>query len=201
MEKKINIAIDIDEVLYPFMDNFSRFYLRDIDPNNELVTPKTKDFYFWHEWGISKQDFYYALAKFSKVGNFRYGTLKDAKASFFLNKMKDEGATISILTARGNQMPEFLGTIINDTTCWLGRNLISYDNLIFLTKDKKSSYKADIYIDDAIHHLEDIQENHPNALAICYECSHNMPWQGKSVSSFEDLYHNYFLPFKEKVNE
>lgn len=117
-------------------------------------------------------------------------------AAEIINKLKEDGHEIYIITARwltnknddmGNKMREIVKK-------WLCENEISYDKLIFSKAEKERKYKEiienniDIMIEDSPNNINEISNFIP---VICYNTSYNGECKGKNVIrcySWYDIY-------------
>lgn len=117
-------------------------------------------------------------------------------AAEIINKLKEDGHEIYIITARwltnknddmGNKMREIVKN-------WLCENKISYDKLIFSKAEKERKYKEiienniDIMIEDSPNNINEISNFIP---VICYNTSYNGECKGKNVIraySWYDIY-------------
>lgn len=163
----MNIGIDIDGVLqnlYKFIIEEGMKYCKE-NNKGELVNPNsynTPEIYGWDD--KTDTDFW--------VKNiFSYAEEGEVipKASENLKKLKQDGHTLCIITARwlGNAetsslFQENVGDKMRNTVKeWLARNDIIYDNIIFSGEDK-SKYiienNIDVMIEDSPRNLIDLSK-------------------------------------------
>lgn len=103
-----------------------------------------------------------------------------------IQKLKDEGNEIHIITARNPKLDQGKEW----TTSWLSENNIYYDKLIFT--DKKLDYckenKIDLMIEDTTKTILEISKIIP---VICFDNPHNQDCKGENIIrcySWYDIY-------------
>jgi len=190
----MRIGIDIDGVLTNLeqfvMDNIPKY----CDKNN--IEYKICDINYDHSktFNITKQqemDFWNkyleSYAKNEKARPF---------ASDIINKLKEEGHEIYIITARWltNRDDEVGVKMRNIVKKWLYENRVSYDKLVFskAEKEKKSKeiieYKIELMIEDSPSNINEISNIIP---VICYNAEYNKECVGNKIIrcySWYDIY-------------
>lgn len=114
-------------------------------------------------------------------------------ASEVINKLKDDGKEIYIITARyltnrdtaeGQRMREIVKK-------WLKENKIYYDKIIFSPEDKVEicqKNNIDVMIEDKVENINNISKNIP---VICFNARYNKECNGKNIYrcySWYDVY-------------
>ena len=120
-----------------------------------------------------------------------------------IKKIKNEGNSIYIITARGaDKWDDVDGQMNNIIKDWLKRNEIEYDNLIF-SKDKLEickKYNIDIMIEDKTENINSVSTQIP---VICFDANHNKNLKGKNIYraySWYDVYYKYLI-IKGKIRD
>ena len=116
-------------------------------------------------------------------------------AKEIINKLKETGNEIYIITARWNaDRDDDVGeNMRNITKNWLVENGISYDKLVFTKSSKLQSCldnKIDLMIDDDEVVIRELSEKMP---VICYDSDYNRNCNGKNIIrcySWYDIYVN-----------
>ncbi|MEG1142209.1 MAG: hypothetical protein RSE41_07170 [Clostridia bacterium] len=116
------------------------------------------------------------------IGNVK---VKDNAVSV-INKLKDDGHTIIIITARStNSYSEAL----NITKKWLKDNNIIYDKLIINADEKvglAKDNKIQLFVDDSITTCEDMLNN--NIDSLLFDSKYNKESDIKRIYNFDELY-------------
>lgn len=182
------IGVDLDGVVYDFVEVFARWIHREKNiPLSQMLAPTKWD--FWSEWGLEKEQWLGYFREFCEKGGFvEGGPIRGAKES--LQRLSAQGHHIRIVTARGHERRE-VGSrakemAIMATARWLSRYEIPYVDLFFT--NEKTTVVADVYIDDAAHHLEALRA--AGRRGVCFDRQHNREWKGERVKSwaaFEDF--------------
>ena len=125
-------------------------------------------------------------------------------ASTIINKLKNEGNLIYIITARGtDKLDDVDGQMNNVIKIWLEHNKIRYDKLIF-SKEKLEvckKYNIDIMIEDKTENINQISTSLP---VICFHENHNKELKGKNIYraySWYDVYYKYLIIKEALINE
>ena len=114
-------------------------------------------------------------------------------ASEILNKLKEEGHEICIITARyqtdkDTEIGERARVLLNK---WLSKHKIPYDKIIYSGHEKVPhclEQKIDVMIDDAPKNLEEISEHLP---VICYDAGYNKNYNGSKIYRCYSWYQIY----------
>lgn len=200
----MRIGLDIDNVISNFDEVLLKeFMIHDKEIRNSGIVNKdadyiTKGMFDWHENELN--EFYKNnIERISKSLDIIDG------AKEYINKLKEEGYEIYIITGRDNG--EYV-TPYNMTKEWLEVNKISYDKLIltnYYKNDKHGKTKEcienniEIMIDDSINICKDCIENGINAILMDtqYNKKEN---KVKRVFTWKEIY-NYIKNYKkDKLN-
>lgn len=121
-------------------------------------------------------------------------------ASEIINKLKKEGNSIYIITARGtDNIYNQKNNIVEE---WLKYNKIYYDKLIF-SKEKLEickKYNINIMIEDKKENINSISKSIP---VICFHENHNKELKSKNIYraySWYDVYYKYLI-IKERIKD
>lgn len=198
----MKIGIDIDNVISSFnIDLFNEYLEHDKNlRNNGIINPNAsyirKGMFDWTE--SEETDFYKNnIERIAKNLN----TIDDA--SKYINKLKDEGHEIFIISGRDNG--EYTNPY-NMTIEWLNNNDVVYDELI-LTNSYKHYEKADICIKKNIDIMID------DSIRVCKACfdkrikpilfdtEYNRGEESfKRVKNWKEVYEYISSYHKEKIN-
>lgn len=193
----MKIGIDIDGVLTDIegwqLDYGSKFYYEKYKRNilnhkgyetYEIFNMEEKyDNEFWEEYFID-----YSVN--IKPRNF---------ASEIIKKLKKDGHTIYIITARGSFLSH--SKILYEKNKkivlkWLKKNNIYYDEIIFSPEDKLSiclNKKVDVMIEDKVENINKISTKIP---VICYHAGYNENCESKNIIRAYSWYDIYY-----KINQ
>lgn len=137
----------------------------------------------------------------SIVENYAANESSRPFASEIIKKMKNDGNSIYIITARGaEKWDDVDGCMNNIVKYWLKHNEIEYDYLIF-SKDKLEmckKYNIDIMIEDKTENINSVSTQIP---VICFDANHNRNLKGENIYraySWYDVYYKYLI-IKEKI--
>ncbi len=124
-------------------------------------------------------------------------------ASEVLHKLRKEGHTIVILTARDNQYlkNQYEGTIDFYVKEWLHKNNIEYDEIITGSVDKCEkclSNHLDVMIEDKRTNIKKISEHIP---VLCFDAPYNRDVHGENIKRVYTWYEIYQQFQKNKVEE
>lgn len=122
-----------------------------------------------------------------------------------LHKLRKEGHTIVILTARDNQYltNQYEGKM-NFYICeWLAKNNIEYDEIITGSTnkcDKCLNHKIDIMIEDKKTNVKKLSEHIP---VLCFDAPYNRDISGENITRVYTWYeiYQYFQKYKKPVIE
>ena len=186
------IGIDFDGVL----TDLAKFFYEEGEKfakENKIKICKNESGYNTLEYfGWTKDD----DIKFWSTNNLKYTKFVNAKESAkeVLQKLKDEGHKIIIITARygcdwDNDYGKEQRKISEE---WLKRNEISYDEICYVGETSKVSTiidkEIDIFIDDSVKNLEEVSKIVP---VICFDEQYNRNYENpkmKRLSSWDDIY-------------
>jgi uncharacterized HAD superfamily protein len=104
-----------------------------------------------------------------------FGDAKPYENVEYLNKLKEEGHKIQIVTAQYKGLESI-------TLDWLHKNNIEYDSIHFT--HNKEDVIGDVFVDDYIYHLNRSKCNR----IICMDRPYNQKWKGKRINDMKDLY-------------
>jgi len=180
------ISVDLDGVVYDFCGQFRNYlHLRDGKPLDEMPPPTVWD--FWEQWRLSKDEFVARFREFGATSGFARGEpMPDAVKT--LHQLTDEGHHVRIVTARGCEGrtldPYYKCSVTASTIAWLYEHNIPYSDLYFT--NAKADVVADVFIDDAHHHLTAIRA--AGKRGICFDAPYNQDWTGERVRSWTEFY-------------
>lgn len=183
-----DVAIDMDNVLYPFSTEFHRFCSKALD--RDLSTPTKWEFY--EDWGLNEIQFNALLEEAITAGVFVNGE-PDIGAVAAWNTLRDIDVRIHVLTARPS-------TAWADTTWWLDNWGFKADTLHF-TEDKSifaeliTPFGFGVMLDDAPKYLT-LQSRYENFFTAVFD----QPWNShiQSAYRFDNLM--YFTLFIQEYN-
>jgi 5'(3')-deoxyribonucleotidase len=173
-KKKIRLGIDLDGVIYNFVDEFRAYYSEKIGVDIDSLSEPTS-WEFYRDWGMTDEEYFTNLglaAIHSKV--FRHGEIyPNARESIL--KLKEMGFEIVIITARYlSNNPDHMKIIENNTRNWLVDNNVAFDELII--DNDKTRHGLDILIDDNLSNVEAL------LIAGAYGYVFDRPWNRNSIS-------------------
>lgn len=201
----MRIGIDIDGVLnsqYNFCIDYGTKFCNELGKYRleNINAMDTTDMFLWEEdiahkfWNTYRED----LVVKSPTKKY---------ASEVINKLKNEGNLIYIITARKNNdewFPDFLKEDVEEITKkWLKENKIYYDEIAFDVKDKEKYCKnnnIDIMIEDDPNNLRKLISN-TNVIIFDYPYNRNVEFIDLTRAySWYDIYYkiNYI---KEEKND
>ncbi|WP_280465802.1 5' nucleotidase, NT5C type [Nocardia brasiliensis] len=137
------VLIDIDDVLYPFIDQLRQYLFDNLVLPLEAM-PEPTCWEFADQWGITAEDLWAIADEAVNFGLFRVGDPLPGAAEG-LRELRSLGHTIHIATARFGGQP---GVLQRDTVHWLNEHGFPYDSLTF-TADK-ALLRCDYAIDDRV---------------------------------------------------
>lgn len=175
----MRVGIDIDDVIFAWHAKAHAACVKAGVTNG-------KDAVSWEmhkDYGITLQEWLDVLEAATKDGSLYHGAPMLGTVTA-LQRLKDEGHSVHLVTARG-----FFswGTLIRSLTVqWLADNEIPHDSLTF-TKDK-SLLRIDVLADDALHNVTAATEA---GIATCHiGAKHNVGsehwWQARNIVEFVD---------------
>lgn len=181
----MQLAIDLDGVVYPFTETFAtHIHHHTRKPLEEMTAPRQWE--FWEQWGLSKDEWLTHFTRYGTTGGFRHGKPMTGAVET-LHALKKQGHTIHILTARGchpSSSPEYRRSVKQDTIDFLEKHAIAYDSLLFSAH--KEIVNADIFLDDCQAHLEDITR--AGKRAVAFDQLHNRQFKGERVTNWTEFY-------------
>lgn len=187
----MRIGIDIDGVLTDIerfvADYGSKFCIENglelkmipghYDESKSFNWTEEQDIKFWNEYLV-----YYAT---------KYPTREFA--SDVINKLKEEGHEIYIVTARceWGLPPESYGKMKTFVAEWLKENNIYYDKIIY-TEGSKVPYcvgnYVELMIEDCPDNVKDIATKLP---VLCFDCKYNENLEGNNITRVYSWYDVY----------
>lgn len=185
-QKKItDVGIDMDGVVYPFMNAF-RKYCEDVLDKTDFPEPTHWDFY--EDWGINKREFD-AMLNSAPITHRLFASESPMKNVYGgWEMLRSLGVTIHVITARPT-------TAWAQTAEWLHDHDLVPDHLHF-THDKTilahTAKGHSAMIDD--HYLYYKQLDTAGVLAVL----HNHPWNQQHEVSFRA---NSLVDFAKLINK
>ena len=206
MDKRIRVAVDLDEVVVQFVEEITKYYNKLFNKNLKL---QDYDGRFWSDvWVVTQDQVNRTICDFSTT--FEFANLLPIPGSFdTLKKLKDTGHfEFYIVTARGEQLQKA-------TMAWIEKHFdgifsgIEFGNTFGqdVTKIKKEKSKiceelgCIFLIDDMKYNLQHC--NKRGIQGILFNLEEKYPWcHGISASSptEEDPYLKYAKNWKEVEN-
>lgn len=149
----MNIGIDIDGVVYNWVDQYRRFALEYLGMCN---MPEVTEWSFYKEWGITTPEF---LSHLSDYPDFIYGQGRQVTGAVNgLRLLSDEGHKLYALTARPDEA-------IDVTFDWLLNLGVRWHGIV--VGDDKGQLKTDVMLDDGPHNIEALQAaGHPRPIVF-----------------------------------
>lgn len=177
----MRIGIDIDGVLNDVAQWHYSFGAKFCLENNINRGFNPNKYYMEDEFMLTKEE----NQEFWKQYIFDLLIAIDPRpfASEVIHKLRQDGHTIIILTARDNQYltNQYEGTIDFYIKQWLSKNNIEYDELITGSVDKKEKCiqaKLDIMIEDKESNIQKIKNYIP---VFAFDAPYNQECQGENV--------------------
>lgn len=142
----MRIAVDLDGVVYDFVDALRNYRVSKGIPYETMPEPQTWD--MWGDWGCSKHEFVQSMVEAEAAGLFHQGKAY-AGALDAINELKGAGHSIHIITHRLRPQAQ------TSTIGWLASNNVPYDTLTFT--ENKCGYPVDVCIEDNIDNAQAIE--------------------------------------------
>lgn len=187
----MRIGIDIDGVLtdiVKFMVDYGTKYCVE---NNLTYRVRLNQYDFDKFMGISRthdEKFWNQYLKYYAV-NYKPRDL----AVEVINKLKEEGNEIYIVTARNEWglVGKDYGKMKEIVDAWMKENNIYYDKIIY-TEGSKLPYcignYIDVMIEDSPKNVREIAKKIP---VLCFDCSYNQNVRGKNIRRVYSWYDVY----------
>jgi uncharacterized HAD superfamily protein len=194
MSKKLRIGIDIDGVLTDLerwqLDYGSKFYYEHY--GKTIADPQAYE--TANMFDVSKDiDNQYWIECYK---DYAINTTPRAFASEIINKLKQEGHEIYIITARGSSLSH--SSLImtreeneQEAIAWLSKNNIDYDKLILSPEDKLEicmQNNIDLMIEDRVANINNVSTKIP---VICVDTNYNKECNSNNIYrcySWYDIY-------------
>lgn len=175
----LKIAIDLDGVVYNFIDEFRDYLINHEGYDPDDLPEEYTSWDYYKVWGLSDleywEKFFTAAHKSHILTNGK--VIPGAKEG--LEKIKELGCEIVILTAREAVGTKTSETIRTNTLNWLDANGIVFDELVI--SNEKFNEDFDVLFDDGPHNIEAvILDGRP---AIFFD----QPWN-RSVPIYNRVY-------------
>lgn len=187
--KKLKIGIDVDGVLYPFIDEFKKYCEKQLDKK----LPEVENWNFYRNWKLTNRQFMELYASFINADCLEVGAPEN-NSKETIDKLSKDGHEIYIITHRLFDAFDLKTKTksITSTVNWLNKNDIYFDHIIFI-KDK-SLVDLDLLLDDGIHNLEDFKNE-----VICFSRPWNKNWNYTKVNNWNEFYkkiiNEIYIPF------
>lgn len=163
----MNIGIDIDNTLTDIEKKIfdaANKYTKQINPDFKEIKEKkfdgqTNAYEFYTSlfgWDLESAKYFFSNQRIDIVDNVK----PRARAKEILQKLKDEGNNIYIVTARTTRFDSI--SPYERAKQWLDRNGITYDYLLIDAKDKAAickKYNITIFVDDQLNNCLDLSRN------------------------------------------
>lgn len=187
----MNIGIDLDGVLTNFNDfcmNYGTKFASEIE-QGKIINQKGYESIEIFSWSEQTD------IDFWKKYKEKYATTEPARpfAKEVLDKLKEDGHKIFIITARSNEFKEIEAKekMQDIVKYWFKANNLYYDELIFSTTNKLGNCREkniDVMVEDSPHNIKQLAEFLP---VICFDARYNRDCEGKNIIrcySFYDIY-------------
>jgi len=157
----LRIGIDFDEVLVNHLDSIIEYY------NNKYSTNYSfNDFHSYHfceVWGGTREDAIKEIFDFYNTSYFKEQKIIE-ESKLVLNKFKELGFDLFVITGRPNSISEDTITKINDNfkdffKDILFTNNFSIEGIELKKSDFVNNLQLDYFIEDSIPYSKDILEN------------------------------------------
>ena len=147
-----DVGIDLDGVLYPFIEVFRLYCIKHLKLSpKRLTTPNRWEFY--EDWGMSEDEFNHHLLVATKKHNIFGQFPCEYRCNESFIRLRQLGIGIHIITHRPEEAQE-------QTIDWLGKQNLLPDTVHF-TGDKTIleiiSDGASLLIDDHIHYYRQVE--------------------------------------------
>ena len=164
-----DVGIDMDGVVYPFMDAFKKYCTQELGMT-EFPNPTKWDFY--EDWGIDKEDFNSLLRCASTTHKLFASEYPMEHVAEGWQMLKDMGLRLHVITARPS-------TAWSQTADWLHDHNLVPDHLHF-THDKTVlshvAHKESAMIDDHVDYYLQLEKS--GVLAVLQSQPWNEHYQG-----------------------
>lgn len=182
----MNIGIDVDNTItdtLPVLKQYCKEYNDEVIKRDLLINEDGFAVANLYEWTQKEKDDF--LVKY--IDEIREKAMIKSNAQKVIQKLKQEGNTIYIITARkqiGNRNPYEL------TQRFLQKNNIQYDKLV-VQKDKKQvcvDNNIKVLIDDEPQNINSVSQVIP---VIVFEARHNQKCNGNNiikVNTWDEVY-------------
>lgn len=184
-QKKItDVAIDMDGVVYPFMNAFKKYC---IDVLKEETFPEPTKWEFYEEWGISEDTFKIMLMTAPISHRLFASESPMDNAALGWAALREMGVTIHVITARPT-------TAWSQTADWLHDHGLIPDHLHFTHDKTLITHVAKGHsaaIDDHLLYHDQLEK------AGAFAVLHDHPWNRQQEVSFRA---NSLLEFATLVN-
>lgn len=199
----MRIGIDIDNVISNFNDVLLKEFLKhDKELRNTGIINENADYITRGMFDWTKEE----IKEFYTNNIERIASNLDVidEAPYYINKLKELGNTIYIITGRDN------GEYSNPydmTKEWLDKNNIKYDKLILTNSYKNNEHgktekcienNIDIMIADSVHICQDCIDNGVNTIIM--DTLYNRNLNIKRVYNWREIYELIIKNKKEKIN-
>lgn len=179
----MQIGIDIDEVIYPFIQQF-RYFVRDELRVNASALPDPVGWAFASSWGLTEKRFDELFEQFILEEGFKIGKPIEGSVEMIAELAREND--ITFITARGTfsgVSDLALAKSKMNTIQWLHAIKLTPFPIVF-TKNKHL-LNVEIHVDDAYHHLTDCRER--GIFSICMDAPHNQEWDGPRAKTPSDV--------------
>lgn len=175
------LGLDLDGVVGDYVVEFRRHVSRALGvPETELPDPHTWSFV--ESWPVIRDHEHFMQLHTDAVRDGMFRGLPMMKgASEALWRLSDNDVYIRVVTHRllGKGMHM---TAASDTVAWLDRHNIPYRDLCFV--GQKSQVGANVYIDDAPHNIQALQE--AGAEVIIFDAPYNRDAVGPRARNWDE---------------
>lgn len=186
----MRIGIDIDNTLTDIEDKLTKAakeYAMSLNKSildgKYIINDTNNDGNIYQTlFGFNYKELKYFLGEIQE--NITDNAIPRTDAVRYVNKLKEDGNEIYIITARDS---EFHKDPYNQSKIWLDKNNINYDNLIVNARDKAKvclENKIDILIDDSISNCNNVANVGIKTILIGNKLNNNI----QTFNNWKDIY-------------
>jgi 5'(3')-deoxyribonucleotidase len=177
----LKLAIDVDSVLFQFLDSFNAYIDKIGNPYNAKLYTTPITWNMWEYMSITKEQWLAYMHEYTVNHGFLHGNLVENCIPEVVDRLAKRHEII-VLTARHHGLNGLKRQVVNDTVDWLAKENIKYHDICFVSK--KDNVIADYLLDDAAHHLRDFSKV---GIAVAYDTPYNKTWNGLRVYTWEEF--------------
>lgn len=179
MAEKITLGVDLDEVVYKYIEGLRKRMIASglVPPEGEPTSYSMRE----SKWFPTDDEFFAFHGEQVEQGLYEDLELHE-DASETLHDLSDSGYLLNIITSRFVN-PGQHQKVVEQTVAALDRDLIPYSNISFLAR--KVEQYADAYIDDSPRNLESLSS--AGRVVIKRTMAYNTSSPGIPASSWGEI--------------